>query len=53
MINQARRLKESKVVSVSKYIKEQDNNNLTRQETTNAVPRAIQLINFTRSLDKW
>ena len=52
MINQARRLKESKVVSVSKYIKEQDNN-ITRQETTNAVPRAIQLINFTRSLDKW
>ena len=52
MINQARRLKESKVVSVSKYIKEQDNN-ITRQETTNAVPRAIQLINFTKSLDKW
>lgn len=52
MINQARRLKESKVVSVSKYIKEQDNN-ITRQETANAVPRAIQLINFTRSLDKW
>lgn len=52
MINQARRLNESKVVSVSKYIKEQDNN-ITRQETTNAVPRAIQLINFTRSLDKW